>query len=298
MNKMYTTESAYAKVNLHLEVLGKRPDGYHEIDTVMQTVSLCDKVTVEAAQDGSGATELTCSLSFIPTDEKNIAWKAARAFLTAIGRESDSVKIHIEKKIPVAAGLGGGSADGAAVLRALNRLYGNVLTVAELCDIATPLGADIPFCIVGGCRRAEGIGEIFTVVPPLAESTVLVIAMGKMGSNTAKAYGKLDARKNSVADRSSDAMINALEEGNTKKIASLLFNRFEEVILPTNAPASSARRILRIQGAEGALMSGSGASVFGIFTDKQKAYAAVRILRAKGFFAVVENPVNDFFEKN
>ncbi len=292
MNKMYTTESAYAKINLHLEVLDKRPDGYHEIDTVMQTVSLCDTVTVESFEDGKGKTELFCSLSYIPTDEKNIAWKAARAFLTAIARENDSVKIHIEKKIPVAAGLGGGSADGAAVLRALNRLYNYPLDVQALCELATPLGADIPFCIVGGCRRATGIGEVFTEIEPMHASTFLVITMGKIGSNTARAYGKLDAQPKRKTDHLSDGMIEALQSGSTEKIASLLFNRFEEVILPANADASSARRILRIAGAQGALMSGSGAAVFGIFTEEERAEEAVRMLRAKGYFAVIATPVN------
>ena len=292
MNELYTTESAYAKVNLHLEVLGKRPDGYHEIDTVMQTISLCDDVSVLVTKDGLSKTELTCSLSYIPTDEKNIAWRAARAFLAAIDRESDSVKIHIEKKIPVAAGLGGGSADGAAVLRALNRLYENPLTVEELCALATPLGADIPFCIVGGCRRATGIGEIFTEVPSLCEDAVLVVSMGKIGSNTARAYAKLDAQPKRKTDYPSNEMIDALKKGSVQEVSTALFNRFEEVILPSNADASSARRMMRIAGAEGALMSGSGASVFGIFTDKKRAEEAVGLLLDKGYFAKIVTPIH------
>lgn len=292
MNELYTTEFAYAKVNLHLEVLGKRPDGYHEIDTVMQTISLCDEVSVWLMKDGLSKTELTCSLSYIPTDEKNIAWRAARAFLTAIDRENDSVKMHIEKKIPVAAGLGGGSADGAVVLRALNRLYGNPLTVEALCALATPLGADIPFCIVGGCRRATGIGEIFTEVTPLCKDTVLVVSMGKIGSNTARAYAKLDAQPKRKTDHPSDAMIDALKKGSVQEVSTALFNRFEEVILPSNADASSARRVMRIAGAEGVLMSGSGASVFGIFTDKKRAEEAVGLLLDKGYFAKIVTPIH------
>ena len=292
MELFKTTESAYAKVNLHLEVLGKRPDGYHEIDTVMQTVSLSDTVTVEIQKDEKGEMLLSCTRADIPTDENNIACKVARAFLLAIGKEKDSVKIHIEKVIPVAAGLGGGSADGAAVLRALNRLYGYPLTKQALCDLATPLGADIPFCIMGGCRRAEGIGEIFSSAASLSEDTILVIAMGKMGSNTARAYGKIDEQNGKKSLISSEEMLRSLEMG-ADAVASALYNRFEEVILPENADASAIRRTLRIAGAKGSLMSGSGASVFGIFDDGEKAANAVEILRQKDFFATVAHPVSE-----
>lgn len=286
------TEKAYAKINLHLEVMAKRPDGYHELDSVMQTVSLADEVTVKMRNDGRGEMRLGCSLSYIPTDERNIAWKAAKAFLAAIGKEGDSLEIYIEKRIPVAAGLGGGSADGAAVLRALNLLYGYPLTTEALCALSTPLGADIPFCIVGGCRRTEGIGEIFTVVKGLPEDVILVIAMGKIGSNTARAYGKLDAKADRACDRTAIPMIEALTQENAAKVAEKLFNRFEEVILPVNADASATRRIMRICGADGALMSGSGAAVFGIFDTEAKASSAISMLREKGFFAVAATPVN------
>ena len=292
MNVKQTTEPGYAKINLFLEVLDKRSDGYHEIDTVMQTVSLADALTIDVLEDGKGEIALSCNLPYIPIDRRNIAWKAASAFLGKIGRESDSVRIHIEKKIPVAAGLGGGSADGAAVLRGLNRLYEYPLTTEQLCDLATPLGADIPFCLVGGCRRAEGIGEIFTEASPLSEQLTLVIAMGKMGSNTAAAYGKLDARQGKGQTYHSLAMMEALAAADTKKICKELYNRFEDVILPENKDASSIRRILSITGANGALMSGSGAAVFGIFTDTQKAAAAVEMLRQKSFFAVTARAVN------
>lgn len=292
MEEMTHIEKAYAKINLHLEVLGKRADGYHELDSVMQTVSLADMVRVKVIKDGKGEIRLGCSLSYIPTDERNIAWKVAKAYLLETGNQAHSLEMYIEKHIPVAAGLGGGSADGAAVLRALNRLYDYPLTTKELCELATPLGADIPFCIVGGCRRTEGIGEIFTEVPPLAEGTMLVIAMGGIGSNTARAYGRLDAKTDRACDRTAIPMIDALETGEAALVASRLFNRFEEVILPVNADASAARRIMRICGAEGALMSGSGAAVFGIFDAEAKASSAISMLREKGFFAVAATPVN------
>ncbi len=292
MEEMTRIEKAYAKINLHLEVLAKRADGYHELDSVMQTVSLADNVTVKVKKDQKGKISLGCSLSYIPTDERNIAWKAAKAFLSKTGSEGDSTEIYIEKNIPVAAGLGGGSADGAAVLRALNALYGYPLTIEELCALATPLGADIPFCIVGGCRRTEGIGEIFTVVPGLSEDVRLVIAMGKIGSNTARAYGRLDAMRERGCDKTALPMIEALTEGDAPKVASLLFNRFEEVILPINADASAARRIMKVAGAQGALMSGSGAAVFGMFDDEKKAQAATTMLREKNFFAVTAKPIN------
>ncbi len=292
MKELRTVEAAYAKINLHLEVMAKRPDGYHELDSVMQTVSLADKVTIKVRHDQEGKMRLGCSISYIPTDERNIAWKVAKAFLAATDNEGDSLDIYIEKKIPVAAGLGGGSADGAAVLRALNRLYGYPLTIEALCELATSLGADIPFCIVGGCRRTEGIGEIFTVVPGLSEDVRLVIAMGKIGSNTARAYGKLDAKADRGCDKTALPMIEALTEGNATKVAERLFNRFEEVILPDNADASAARRIMKIAGAQGTLMSGSGAAVFGMFDDEKKAQTATAMLREKNFFAVTAKAIN------
>ena len=292
MEILKTSEAAYAKVNLHLEITGRRPDGYHEIDTVMQTVSLSDTVTVEVTKDEKGEMLLSCTRADIPTDESNIACKVARAFLLAIGKEKDSLRIHIEKVIPVAAGLGGGSADGAAVLRALNRLYGYPLTKEALCNLATPLGADIPFCIMGGCRRATGIGEIFSSATSLREDTILVIAMGKMGSNTARAYGKIDEQSEKKSLISSEKMLKSLEMG-ADAVAAALYNRFEEVILPENADASAIRRTLRIAGAKGSLMSGSGASVFGIFDDREKAANAVEILCQKDFFATTAHPVSE-----
>ena len=290
MNVKQTTEPGYAKINLFLEVLDKRSDGYHEIDTVMQTVSLADALTIDALEDGKGEIALSCNLPYIPIDRRNIAWKAASAFLGKIGRESDSVRIHIEKKIPVAAGLGGGSADGAAVLRGLNRLYEYPLTTEQLCDLATPLGADIPFCLVGGCRRAEGIGEIFTEASPLSEQLTLVIAMGKMGSNTAAAYGKLDARQSKAQTYHSLAMMEALAAADTKKICKELYNRFEEVILPERPMVTKIKETFLECGAVGTMMSGSGPSVFAIFEKEDEARRARDLLRQENCFVFMTRP--------
>ena len=152
------TLSAYAKINLYLDILSRRENGYHNRQSIMQAVDLCDTVTMTRLADGEGI-RVESSLADLPTDRRNLAYRAAERFSTLLGRIPD-VAIRIEKRIPMAAGLGGGSADAAAVLRGLNRLYGTDAPVSRLCEIGAGLGADIPFCIVGGAMIAEGIGEI------------------------------------------------------------------------------------------------------------------------------------------
>ena len=274
-------KNAYAKVNLFLEITGRRADGYHEIDTVMQTVGLHDIVTVGYDPEGNGIA-LTCNKKYIPTDSGNIAYRCAELFLKETGLIG-GVDIHIEKKIPVAAGLGGGSTDGAAVLKALNRLTEKKLSRKALSAMGAQLGADIPFCIRGGCARATGIGEIFTDAPTLKGYSG-VISIGSHGSSTPAAYKALD-EIGYLGTRSALPILAALEsrEGVEKE----LFNAFEEVIIPINPEVDEIKKMMLQNGAVASMMSGSGASVFGLFGSKSAAKTACNALRERGFFAVV-----------
>ncbi len=280
---------AYAKINLFLEICGKRENGYHEIDTVMQTVGLYDGITVSYDEQGQGIT-LSCNKKHIPTDKSNIAYKCAALFLEETGK-TGGVHIHIDKKIPVAAGLGGGSADGAAVLKALNRLTGAELSLEELCVMGTKIGADIPFCIRGGCARATGIGEIFEDAPDLC-GFVPVIAMGRQGSSTPAAYGALDAVG---YEGKTDALpiLRALEEKDAVGLVERMYNAFESVILPVNPEAAEIKNKFVKLGASGTMMSGSGAAVFGLFESPSKARFACNALRLCGKFAVVAPAIKD-----
>lgn len=275
--------NAPAKVNLFLEVTGKREDGYHELDTVMQLVGLCDEVSVSFDPENEGIA-LTCQKKYIPTDENNIAYRCARTFLLETGIKG-GVNIHIEKRIPVAAGLGGGSADGAAVLKALNILTGVGKSTEELCEIGKKLGADIPFCIRGGCARARGIGEIFSPSPVLRGFTP-VIAIGSHGSSTPAAYKALDDI-GYRGTKNAEKMIAALESGRRENVVPELYNAFEEVVPESVPEVDELKKLFLEYGAAGSLMSGSGASVFGLFERTSLARAACRNLRAAGYFAVV-----------
>ncbi len=284
---------AYAKINLFLEICGRRENGYHEIDTVMQTVGLYDGITVSYDEQGQGIT-LSCNKKHIPTDESNIAYKCSALFLKETGK-TGGVHIHIDKKIPVAAGLGGGSADGAAVLKALNRLTGANLSLDELCVMGTAIGADIPFCIRGGCARATGIGEIFEDAPCLS-GFVPVIAMGRQGSSTPAAYKALDDA-GYQGKATALPLLEELEKQDGEGLVSRMYNAFESVILPANPEAEAIRRRFEELGAEGAMMSGSGAAVFGLFLQSKTAREACNALREQGCFAVMAPVVSDAFEE-
>ena len=277
---------APAKINLFLEVTGRRGDGYHEIDTVMQTVRYADKLNISYDPEGEGIF-LTCNRRYIPTDSGNIAWRCAEEFLRATGK-SGRVEIHIEKRIPVAAGLGGGSSDGAAVLKALNRLTGAGLGREELAALSAPIGADIPFCVRGGCARATGIGEIFSHASPLS-GVELVIAIGGRGSSTPEAYRLLD-ESGYGGQRTADGMLAALSAGDRAAVYAEMYNAFEDVIIANNREIGTLKEKMLENGARAALMSGSGAAVYGIFESKRAARAACRALRESGCFAVVAQP--------
>ncbi len=308
---MEMTINAYAKINLFLDMTGRRADGYHTISGVMQAVSLCDCVTVSIEEPTGmhlcpmgprpGAAEeirLTCSNPDLPTDAKNLAWRAAEAFFAATGRGCRRLLIHIDKHIPAAAGMAGGSTDAAAVLVALNRLFDHPLTDAALCDAGVKLGADVPFCIMGGTQKTEGIGEMLTPLAPLPDCDILVACAGE-GVSTPAAYRALDALYGNFAPEAYsprraelEAQIKALAAGDIGGVCDNAFNIFESVILPQHPTATFIKETMQRHGAVLSMMSGSGPSVFGIFKSSSPALAAAEAALADaGIPAWVCRPV-------
>ncbi len=252
---------AYAKINLSLALTGVREDGYHTLHSVMQTVSLCDMLSVELAE----TTVFTCSEPSLSGD-KNLCVKAANAFFGQTGLQGGA-KVHLEKHIPTGAGLGGGSADAAAVLRALNTLHGEPLTQTELLALSAKLGADVPFCLHGGKCLCTGIGEVFTPMP--TEPLHLVIAKGADGLSTPDMYRRMDAVRDtwSSADRTG------------------YFNDFEPVAEAALPDIAYLKKRLTKLGAHVSMMSGSGSAVFGIFETEEQAETAAQTISAEGYFA-------------
>lgn len=283
---MTVTVAANAKINLHLDVIGKRESGYHDVVSVMQSVSLYDTLTV------TRETEMGISLDTggaLPADDSNLIVRAAKCYFAASGAPF-GVNVILEKRIPMAAGMGGGSADAAAMLKALNELDGNRYTVQELAGMGAAIGADVPFCVQGGTCLCEGVGEILTPVLNNISATV-VVAMGGEGVSTPAAFGALDrlfdGYKNFDGAVSPKSLIRALEAGNVGDAAAALFNRFEAVIEPLRPAVARIKRTMLQSGALAAQMSGSGPSVFGIFEDEQSASRAVEALQNEGVRAFV-----------
>lgn len=270
---MKITVNAFAKINLFLDITGVNDIGYHLLDSVMQSVTLCDEITLE--QTESGKIEIFCDTEGVPCDEANIAHKAARLFFEKTGEVNKGLSITLKKSIPHQAGLGGGSADAAGVLVALNRIYGNKLSENELCEIGVKVGADVPFCIVGGTKRAQGIGEKFTLVSPTPDCSI-VIAKPEFGVSTVKAYSDYDLLENSKKLDIS-ALLTSLQNGDLTDLAHSLHNAFEQVV--TNEEIDGIKSIMSSCGALGSLMSGSGSAIFALFDDAQKAQACLDALQ-------------------
>ncbi len=267
---------ANAKINLTLDICGKRADGYHLLDSVMQSVSLCDYLTVERADEIS----VRCSDGLL-CNEGNIAFFAAEAFFGATGI-SGGADIFIEKHIPKAAGMGGGSADAAAVLVALNEIYQTHLPQNELCKIGLSVGADVPFCIVGGTKRVEGIGELLSDAPQLPECTLVLVREGDKLS-TAQMYKELDS-KPILPPKTAD-MLTALKSGSIVDVAKDLGNAFLSV-----CDIDSVKNEFLRTSPLGVCLSGSGPTVFGIYENSNTAEAAAELLKECGFKPFVAVP--------
>ena len=271
-------EYAYAKVNLYLDVISKREDGFHDIKTVMHTVSLADEVTVAVKAAQRPSVRLTViGHAKLPTDSRNLAVRAAELFLSST-LISAEVNIRLLKRIPVAAGLAGGSSDAAAVLRALNKAFRRPLTEKRLLAIAAELGSDVPYCILGGTALCLGRGEIIERLPEKLKLN-FVVAVADEYVSTPMAYSELDriysdftGERNDGSASCYDAIMLSASDGKITK--DKLFNIFEKAILPTCFGAESIKSKMIELGATHSLMSGSGPSVFGIFPDRTSAEAA------------------------
>ncbi|MBQ9773685.1 MAG: 4-(cytidine 5'-diphospho)-2-C-methyl-D-erythritol kinase [Clostridia bacterium] len=292
------TERANAKINTYLDVISKRENGYHNVVSIMQTVSLCDLVSVEYRPGIHTSIRMEASGNdAMPVDCRNLAWRAAEKLLQRIER-SGEVQIIIQKRIPMAAGLAGGSADAAAVLRALNALCGSPLSVEELCALGATLGADVPFCIRGGSARVSGIGDCMEEIASMPQGLLVVACRGE-GVSTPWAYGELDRRYNDFADRKKDdnrdtLIENAWKNGDLQSSCEHFFNLFEEVVPAVQKDVNALKRIMTECGALRAMMSGSGPSVFGVFEDASAADAACARLREAGAAAFVCHPCEKY----
>lgn len=262
-------EGAYAKLNLTLDVLDKRPDGYHDLKSVMQTVSIRDDIEIDV---GTGRPwSLHCSDDSIPADERNLAWKAAKVFFDATGKDPGGIEIRIHKRIPTEAGMGGGSADAAAVLRALNKHYDNPFSILALAELGASVGSDVPFCTLCGTAMVEGRGERLRKLPDMPDC-VFVICKPDFSSSTPALYKKID--ETAIAVRPDHkAMESGLLAGDLGKIASSLCNVFDPIVTQEHLELNYIKSIFNSYGAVGQQMTGSGSAVFAIVESFE--YAAV-----------------------
>lgn len=271
---MRVSIAAHAKINLTLDVLGKLPNGYHELLMVMQSISLHDMLSIETGTDGG--IELRSNAKDIPCDERNLVFKAIRAFYDACGIMAGGVSVAIEKRIPVMAGLAGGSTDAAAVIRALDYIHNTRFTEKELQAIGLTVGADVPFCISGGTMLARGIGELLSPLPPMPDCAILLVKPG-FSMSTPYVFAALD-RTEIVRRPDADAMSGALGRGDIRGIADGLSNVMEGVTAAEHPEIKEIKEKLQSYGALGAVMSGSGPAVFGVFADSSRAHAAYAAL--------------------
>ena len=264
------TLSANAKINLTLDILGTREDGYHEVAMIMQEISLHDTLSMGKINQGISLTiAIEGQKGTLPADESNLCWKAA-ALVQKEYNLQEGVEIHLTKRIPMAAGLAGGSADAAAVLKGMNHLFRLGMTEARLCELGARLGSDIPFCIMGGTMLATGRGEVLTRLPRFPRLSV-VLAKPPVGVSTAWAYKTYDAGYDGPHP-DNEAMLAAIHEGDAHKAAGLLCNVLEGVTETEHPVIADYKRLMLEHGAMASMMSGSGPTVFGLVREKQQAW--------------------------
>ena len=268
-------EGAFAKLNLTLDVLGKREDGYHDLKSVMQTISIRDDVEIDI---GTGKPwKLQCSLEGIPTDERNLAWKAAKLYFDTIKKDPDGLEIRILKRIPVEAGMGGGSADAAAVLRALNRHYGEPLSIMALAELGSLVGSDVPFCVICGTAMVEGRGERVRKLPDLPEC-VFVVCKPDFSVSTPELYKKIDSV--AIARRPDNkAMESALLEGSLEKVCQNVWNVFDPIVTEDHLELNYIKSIFNSYGAMAFQMTGSGSACYAIMPSFEHAAVVCNMLK-------------------
>ena len=268
---------AFAKINLGLDVLGRREDGYHEVRMIMQTIRMYDQLDMRKSVEPG--IHLTTNKKYIPVDENNLVWRAAKLMMDTCGI-IEGVSIHLHKVIPVAAGMAGGSSDAAATLVGMNRLFHCGLSKEKLMELGVQIGADVPYCVLRGTALAEGIGEKLTVLPPMPDCWILI---GKPGISvsTKYVYTTLDLNTDTVHP-DIDGMKKALEDGNLYGITERMGNVLQDVTIPAYPEVERIKEQMKTLGAVNAMMSGSGPTVFGIFDNEEKAQEACQKLRESG----------------
>lgn len=273
---------ALAKINLGLDIIGKREDGYHEVRMIMQTIQMYDVLEIRKIKE-SGIF-LTTNLPYVPSDERNLVYKAAKLLMDEF-QVKEGVSIRLDKVIPVAAGMAGGSSDAAAALIGINKIFGLGLSESELMERAVKIGADVPYCIMRGTALAEGIGEKLTWIPQIPKCHVLI---GKPSVNvsTKQAYESISME--GLAGRPDiDGMIEDIKKGDLHGMVQKMGNVFEPGIIKKYPVIQEIKELMETNGALKAMMSGSGPTVFGIFDDKQKMKKAADILRESGLAKTV-----------
>ncbi|MDO4983776.1 MAG: 4-(cytidine 5'-diphospho)-2-C-methyl-D-erythritol kinase [Eubacteriales bacterium] len=282
-----TDEKACAKLNISLDVTERRDDGYHNMVMVMQSVSLADDVHI--VLNDTGKVFAKTNFRFIPTDERNLAVKAALRFFKAVGDTEHGASITVVKHIPVGSGMGGGSSDAAAVLRAMNRMFDAPFTTEELADMGADVGSDVPFCVMGGTALAKGRGEILTPLRPLPECT-FVICKPRFSVSTPELFKQLDRVPNKHHPDTA-GILYALEAGDLYSVCRRMFNVFETVEDRRMRPVGEIKSILLDKGAIGAIMTGTGSAVFGVFDDREKAESTVEGLKKEFGFCCTAHAV-------
>ena len=280
-------EPAYAKINLTLDVLGKREDGYHDLKSVMQTISLRDDIEIDV---GTGKDwVLRCDKEGIPCDERNLAWKAAKLYCDTMNVDPDGLEIRITKRIPSEAGLGGGSADAAAVLRALNNHFGNPLSILALAELGGQVGSDVPFCVVGGTVMCEGRGERLRILPNMPDC-IFVVVKPEFSISTPALYRKIDEK---VIGQRPDhtAMESALLAGDLSKVAQNVCNVFDPVVTEEHLELNYLKSIFYNYGSIGHQMTGSGSAVFAMVSEFEIAAVICDMLRPNYPQVFIAKPV-------
>ena len=268
---------ALAKINLGLDVLRRREDGYHEVKMIMQTIGLHDDLEIRKTK--TPGIQVKTNLYYLPTNENNLVYKAAKLLMDEF-QIQDGVSIQLKKRIPVAAGMAGGSSDGAAVLWGINQMYGLGLSMQALMERGVRLGADVPYCIQRGTALAEGIGERLSVLPPMPKCTILIAKPG-ISVSTKFVYENLHANDLKPEQHPDvDSMIEAMRQKDLGLLCSRMGNVLETVTIPAYPVINEIKRTMMDNGAIGSMMSGSGPTVFGIFDSPVAAKQAVKAVRA------------------
>ena len=270
-------DTANAKINLSVDIISKMPDGYHNIKTVMQSISLSDEISIECVP-GKGISAES-GLSYLYSDERNIAVKAAIEFFRCAGIDGYETRISLDKKIPVCAGLGGGSADWACVLRILDRMFDTRLGLKTLAVIGKNIGSDVPFCVSGGTMLAEGRGDVLTSLPPIPDCYI-VICKPPFSCSTPELFGRVRCEK-IHARPDTGGLIDALGKGDLRGIAQRMYNVFEDLLPRGARDVAAIKNTMHDYGALGAVMTGSGPTVLGVFDNEGGARGAYEFLRTE-----------------